>query len=108
MTPYYMRGRRKQTVGRGAAQDAQRGAIAGLGAIGGNGGEGDSTSTQPSTTVKLEETPIVPKKRKRISSGEKDGQHAGNEVEHHNGVDLKVPDRDYPELGIYRPAFSTG
>ena len=101
-----MRGRRKQTVGRGAGEDAQRGAIAGGGAIVGDGGEGDSTSTQPSTSVKLEETPIVPKKRKRSGSGEKDGQKAGNQVEHHNGVDVKRPDRDYPELGICLPDFA--
>ena len=99
-----MRGRRKQIVGRGAAEDADRGAITGGGTIAGNGEGGGSTtvSTQPSATVKLEDATIVPKKRKRISSGESDRQLAGNgnEVEHYNGVDHRVPDRDYPELGI--------
>jgi hypothetical protein len=93
MTLYAMRASRKQrhTVGRGAAEDADRGAMAGGGASRGRGG---TAKPPPETKQDLETTGSRKRKRGQTNSDMEDG------VEESNGTDDSLSHQTFPELGM--------
>ena len=101
MTPYAMRASRKQrhTVGRGAAEDADRGAMAGGGVPsrgrGASAAASAATAKPPSEMRQdLETTGSRKRKRGQNSPDIEDG------VEEPNGSDDSILHQQYPELGI--------
>jgi len=94
MMPYAMRASRKQrhTVGRGAAEDADRGAMAGGGVS-----RGRVAAAKPPSEMKqdLETTGSRKRKRGQTSSDLEEG------VEEPNGNDESLSHQQFPELGIH-------
>jgi len=97
MTLYAMRASRKQrhTVGRGAAEDADRGAMAGGGASRGRGAAAAVAKPSPETRQDLETTGSRKRKRGQTNSDMEDS------VEEPNGSDDGLSHQTFPELGMH-------
>lgn len=91
-----MRPGRKQrhSVGRGAADDADRGAMAGGGVSRGRGAGTAATAKPPEMRQDLEATGSRKRKRGQNSPDIEDT------VEEPNGNDDRIPLQQFPELGI--------
>jgi hypothetical protein len=91
MTPYYMRGRKRNLVERGghsSAEDADRGAMAGGGRARGGAHE-----------IKLDNDIAGSRKRKRGRSTS-DGEDEQMSLDEPNGNDHGIPD-NFPKLGTH-------
>ena len=97
MTLYAMRASRKQrqTVGRGAAEDADRGAMAGGGVSRGRGAAAAATKPPSEMRQDLETTGSRKRKRGQTSSDLEDG------VEEPNGNNDSLSHQTFPELGMH-------
>jgi hypothetical protein len=97
MTPYAMRASRKQrhTVGRGAAEDADRGAMAGGGVSRGRATAAAAAKPPSEMRQDLETTGSRKRKRGQTNSDLEDG------VEESNSNDDSLSHQEFPELGIH-------